>query len=388
MDSIIKNVGDPYISEFNVNLVSTFCSTFEVVKDDVKGMMVRLLKTWPQFFPGEKIHEIEQRIHQMTLVIQQQRQQLNNGRNIHVNPQLFQRPATNRTTAELIRELQDTLKKTDPTVLQQPHIAPQLAQLHKMLSQYATRTQRISPTPVVQPRSTSPPPSTGGVIRAPPPKSISPPVQPVQARTNPVDLVSTLMSMGLLQGSANGTVKPQEKAPQQGGGNDGRKIPAVRRLYDSFSLQCSNCGLRFNDQNELSVHLDNHFAISSRKSKNKVLSRKWHQSEDEWIKQVDEIVVESPGAIFFSQLNEPNATEKVESVAGITAVDEGVPVNQDQTQCPVCHERFELGRDSNTDEWIYKDTERDPVTHVIAHRLCMPAFKSRQKDNQTITTIS
>lgn len=357
----MKNVGEPYITQFSHNLVVTFYTVFEAGTNDTRLLMVRLLKTWPQFFQPRIIHDIEQRIQHLMPTQTAPRSGAPDGRNIHVNPNMFQRP---RTTPELIKILEDTLKRTDPKVLQHPAIAPQLAQLHKALTLYATKTSpRVSPqpiVPVVAPRATSPPPAS-----------------------NPSDLVNTLMSLGLL----GGTTAPAAKAPERvspHNGFDSSKLPAVRQLYDSFKLQCSNCGLRFNVQGELDSHMDKHFAISSRKNKNKVLSRKWHQSEEDWIRQVDDIVVESPGAIFFSQLTEAKAPEREEPVT--SDADEGVPMDPDQTKCPVCHEPFELARDSVTDEWIYKYTVRDPSSKTITHRLCQSSFLSRQRDSPAIVS--
>jgi hypothetical protein len=393
LDSIIKNIGEPYITEFSHNLANTFCGAFESVKDDqTRNQYLRLLKTWPQYFPIDKIHQIEQRIHQIALMSMPktrpiQPKQLNlpgDGRNIHVNPKLFQpsngRPPNMRSTPELIREFHALLQKTDPSVLRQPHIASQLSQLNAMISQYAARTRTSPPLVGALPIA----PSTGPAF---PPKSVSPtpPTYPSTTPTpQPAELINTLLSMGLLGGSR------EQKVPNTAtqGNNDVRKTPAVRKLYDSFSLQCSTCALRFNDQEQLDKHLDNHYAISSRRNKNKVLSRKWHQTEDEWIKLIDDVVVESPGAIFFSQLQGSNT---VDSKAETTTIspeteNEGVPVDDQQPQCPVCHESFQLGRDSNTDEWIYKDTKRDSKTGVIVHRICMPAYK-RQFASDTITRI-
>lgn len=78
-------------------------------------------------------------------------------------------------------------------------------------------------------------------------------------------LISTLQNLGYLGGPTQ-----QQTAP---------KIPPeIYFLYNSFSCQCSNCARRFHSRDELAKHMDMHYKISSRKSKNKVLSRKWFQT--------------------------------------------------------------------------------------------------------------
>ena len=121
------------------------------------------------------------------------------------------------------------------------------------------------------------------------------------------------------------------------------------------------------------MHLDNHFAVSNRKNKNKVLSRKWYQAEDEWMKQVEDVVIESPGAIFFSQMTTVTESE----TDGNRDESEGVPVDEDQPVCIVCHEKFELKRDLKTDDWIYEDTFKHEATGVITHKSCMPIYTQR-----------
>lgn len=90
LDSIAKNVGGVYIREFANSLVITFCRAFESVQDpNTKALYLKLLKTWPQFFPPEKVRLIEQRLRagKHTPIPGGERQ-------VHVNQNLFSRPST------------------------------------------------------------------------------------------------------------------------------------------------------------------------------------------------------------------------------------------------------------------------------------------------------
>ena len=52
-DSIIKNIGPPYVEIFRLNLVRTFCDTYFAVDDRTRASMTKLLGTWPPYFPQE-----------------------------------------------------------------------------------------------------------------------------------------------------------------------------------------------------------------------------------------------------------------------------------------------------------------------------------------------
>jgi uncharacterized C2H2 Zn-finger protein len=59
----------------------------------------------------------------------------------------------------------------------------------------------------------------------------------------------------------------------------------VNSLYSAFPLQCSQCGQRFTEQNDLDKHLDWHFRKSRRQKERikKPISRAWFPTLSEWI---------------------------------------------------------------------------------------------------------
>ena len=53
MDSIVKNVGEPYLSRFARHLVSVFGGFYGKASDAEKGSLKRLLSTWKPYFPRQ-----------------------------------------------------------------------------------------------------------------------------------------------------------------------------------------------------------------------------------------------------------------------------------------------------------------------------------------------
>lgn len=61
MDSVLKNVGGPYVNLFSQNLYNTFCSAFEGVDSSTKRSLQTVLKTWRdhRLFPPQLLDRIE-----------------------------------------------------------------------------------------------------------------------------------------------------------------------------------------------------------------------------------------------------------------------------------------------------------------------------------------
>eukprot|EP00658_Telonema_sp_P-2_P069208 TRINITY_DN58315_c0_g1_i1.p1 TRINITY_DN58315_c0_g1~~TRINITY_DN58315_c0_g1_i1.p1 ORF type:complete len:219 (-),score=38.35 TRINITY_DN58315_c0_g1_i1:80-736(-) len=53
LDSITKKVGEPYISAFAPRIVQCFGSTFENADGSKRRTLLKLLNTWPTFYPEE-----------------------------------------------------------------------------------------------------------------------------------------------------------------------------------------------------------------------------------------------------------------------------------------------------------------------------------------------
>ena len=62
MDSICKNVGNPYTNLFTQNIVSNFCDVFEKVDEKTRLSLYKLRQTWSTIFPVRKLYAVDTRI--------------------------------------------------------------------------------------------------------------------------------------------------------------------------------------------------------------------------------------------------------------------------------------------------------------------------------------
>lgn len=63
IDCIMKNVGQPYTSLFCQNLVSTFCTVFELVDERTRAEMFKLRQTWNEIISPKKLYALDVQIH-------------------------------------------------------------------------------------------------------------------------------------------------------------------------------------------------------------------------------------------------------------------------------------------------------------------------------------
>ena len=59
LDSILKNIGEPYVSIFSRNVATLFLRAYTAVNVDEKARLQRLAGTWPGIFPPEVIVAVQ-----------------------------------------------------------------------------------------------------------------------------------------------------------------------------------------------------------------------------------------------------------------------------------------------------------------------------------------
>lgn len=91
LDSIVKNVGEPYRSLFEKNLQTTFLSAFRAVPKAVRQSMMKLLETWPPYFGNNLISLLKVRANEVQKLMQENAK---GHEAVHVNPHIL------RTTAQ------------------------------------------------------------------------------------------------------------------------------------------------------------------------------------------------------------------------------------------------------------------------------------------------
>lgn len=125
LDSICKNIGKEYCSEFEKNIYNVFVHAFESIKEDefLKEQYLKLLKTWYVVFSHETLRKIEDKIKTIKNSNDFQKK-------VHVNTQVFQ-PKSNQ---ELILEIQNTLQEKGGELIKKPHIQAQILKLNQVLN--------------------------------------------------------------------------------------------------------------------------------------------------------------------------------------------------------------------------------------------------------------
>ncbi|KAF9963230.1 hypothetical protein BGZ70_007547 [Mortierella alpina] len=92
IDSIIKNVGGPYLNLFARTIVNLFLDAYAVVDSSAKASFEKVLGTWPnwnsQLFPRDVIARMERGVQSMRQQYKSQYQQSG----MHVNPHFSDRP--------------------------------------------------------------------------------------------------------------------------------------------------------------------------------------------------------------------------------------------------------------------------------------------------------
>ena len=62
IDSIVKNVGEPYKHMFQNSLVTDFVTIFDQSNDKMKMSLHKLRHTWDPYYSLIKLHELDQDI--------------------------------------------------------------------------------------------------------------------------------------------------------------------------------------------------------------------------------------------------------------------------------------------------------------------------------------
>jgi hypothetical protein len=128
------------------------------------------------------------------------------------------------------------------------------------------------------------------------------------------------------------------------------------------------------------------------------MSRSWHLSKDDWIKEKDSSEdagnrIRILNNSYYKIIAVPfpfgdKSQEEREEVASKEKEGEtmGVVADESQSSCRICGEKFEVTFDAEQDEWIYKNTIM--VDDIIYHKQCYDELLSRgQSSSSSSSTI-
>lgn len=356
LDSIVKNIGEPFRSCFAPRAVATFLHMYDSVSAQDKASMLRLLNTWEGLFPQE-VPVIRERLAVAAAAAQPH----------------YRQPTSHATT-----------HSPYPTAhLHQPHHShqPPYPEPHRPhpagephYSGYGQSTHMGGYGPPPQDHYRYP--------HAPYPQHQPPP----QSHAYP----NQYYSGGPPHGAAQPTPRPPPHAQPSHAPAPAAEVsrpssalkktapkttftPAaikefdpdvVSALYSKIEHQCPNCALRFGQREELSAHMDWHFQRNKRENEKKSVSRGWYLTESAWVnsKGSEEASASAEESPFFEESLKASTdgTEK-----WVTSADDS------QDTCPVCEEKFNSSYDSDNDEWVYVHTLRSArLDNKILHVDC------------------
>lgn len=379
IDSICKdNPKSIYVQLFTQNIVSNFCKVFKSSNEQARRSLHKLRLTWNAIFPLQKLHAIDERIHEMDPnwpILQkettQQRQQPSSPSQNQSQPQpqpqqVRSKPPPSSNPAEITgskrfknnsqsngrrKQVKLTHNRNnnqpdepvlapapqtlmDPSIIQASHDLPQVLP-----------TNYMDPSIIIVPND-----PLHQIPAATYPNLIIAPNEPqLQTPAPPPPLICTQYSQAPIQ------AQTQEIRPTQ--------LSVLDSLYGG--KQCSNCSLRFDDNNRYAIHLDWHFR-QNQKSDNMFARRKWYYPLNLWV-QFREINDDD--------LQDNNNADSNSNDLIIPVNDHEVPTapaskDDEKNICSVCHEMFEKFWAEEEEEWRLKNAKLYEDERVY-HPLCL-----------------
>lgn len=351
IDSICKNFPSSiYVSLFTQNIVSNFCSVFEVSPEKTRKSLHKLRMTWgaTETFPQNKLNAIDERVHKM-------------------DPNW---PVLHKISSKSKQQSQTQPQQSQQREAKQQQSTKQESSSHqnkkaRLKNHNATRNQSQiqpppPPPPIFQPHQQLPLPIDPTHLMQPP--------LPLDAQLIQLPLEATkLLQVPPLDSQHLMQLLPQPSQPQmehkQYSLPDGLDL-TLNSLYGG--KQCSNCSLRFDDNKKYSSHLDWHYR-QNLKSNNMFARKKWYYPLNLWVR--------------FREINDDEIQENNNSDSNnvndllISHNDHEVPyapasIEDEKNICPVCHETFEKFWAEEEEEWRLRNARLHDDQRVY-HPLCL-----------------
>ncbi|KAF0975190.1 hypothetical protein FDP41_005943 [Naegleria fowleri] len=368
LDSIAKNVGGVYITEFTTNLVDVFYYSFKAQTNvETQTKYLKLLKTWEPIFGHQLAHTIEEKIMRLPAYGPNQVQdyaklvQSHSNASIYVNPKKF-------------------AKQTSIDFSKVGNMNPLITPTPAFQSPYSSQSGSL-----VQGNSSQ---SNSAMMNARP---------SVPATSSSSSDLNWLVQ--LLNKTTTATPTTQTNPKEE---HDTRVVEnkLVNKLY-MYSCNnskkchfCKHCGFGFPNKQLLTQHT-NYSALHKVKSSNattspKVFSRSWFdQSDDEWAssKSCDServsILCLNANSIFGESINSSSPTRNSSSDEE-KDFSSKVLAPLDQDDCVICGDSFERILDDSSGEWMIKNACFDPNTGSFVHCACFNPKKRSHSSHDSI----
>lgn len=400
LDSICKNIYNPYASVFTPIVQTLFLDAYRSVDPVTQGKMEEMLVTWRTGAPNAR--ELFGVVPQVAL-----ERSVWGGASAATQ---FQTTPAGVTRKQVLAELEVMLAQKERALQSNPYDATTaqqvdtLVQLRNLVQHSDVPPQDLvaivdqlrtlsGPVPVQPQAMPAMPPSAPALLPSTmtPVSYASTPVAAAPASSAGVPdlshLYDSLLKAGVLgqtsktpEGTPPPQIDPAVEAEKQyedvvmsmdvanSSSNISRTRPAiVSLLYKRLPAQCKQCALRYADdeagKKALQDHLDVHFRQNLRASQNtgRGHNRSWFVGLEDWTQEVAG-----------DELDKKVASEaRAERDSKLRAAYVVVPSGEEArpVQCPVCKEFLKSEFNEDDEEWIWTNAVRaqDKIYHATCH---------------------
>lgn len=417
IDSISKNVGDPYPASFvKHGLVSAYLRVYGEIRlagdEGQKRDFLRVLPTWKGVFAPEALREIESKLsaNPTTQIVAspptispQTVKLLKDLQSVFINPpgphisgivtEIFNRL---HRGGELRREtLEDLDAKAKIADKRQIIEAIRLILMEKRAEpEVKTRTESEFKTRTELEAKVKTEPNTITISDSTNTNSTNSPFNfelPPNFQLD-LSLLSSIVELNKLSGSGNTTTTTTTSSSSSSEtpiAVNLIEIPVTsadllqshpnlfKLLYDDLELHCKTCGIRFKDtpkgQERMTAHLDSHFRRNMRlKEKSKrVMARDWFGSENDWISgKIDSETSAEKSVKVFEESNELDESSQINNQESSDIFVEASESEQaSQVKCSICQEIISVTWNDEREQWIFPACIRNESNQIV-HFAC------------------
>ncbi|RKP19075.1 hypothetical protein ROZALSC1DRAFT_29295 [Rozella allomycis CSF55] len=362
LDSICKNVGGRYVTQFEKDIVALFSHSFMSVDSKTQRDLIKLMKTWSPIFSTNIMSEIEDVILEHNKPLSRQvkvaqpyilpsrelKKAVKSTNSIEEMIQRRKRETENFHASSFDEgknnnNINDLLHNSK-LITSSPELMHEFIYLMALIRQLVPSN---SPSPAILLEALA---KINSLI----PSSKKNEEEINKVITKPLKSLAeiSLISLNLAELSKNVDFD-------------------AALMYDAMPLQCKNCAFRFNDDDQgrirMTSHMDWHFR-RNRKLKDRAktaISRGWFLDENDWVTLIDsserlpfEI---SPEDLFSLH---KNADEKLEQEATL-GNDFFVSAGEIAEKCNFCKERLLKEWSDRFDDWNIQEDLKDFDYNII-----------------------
>lgn len=449
VDSIMKNIGQPYVGLFCPILPNAFIAAYSTTPEDVRMSMQRLLNTWPVLFGDAIVSNMRMRaanfdkqyghaqpqltgLQSMPLVhpgppvsaaglLHQQRPPMPTGPPQHTQQFLHLQALMNQLMKDASMGISPSnhkvfsINSVISSLLQHPYLTPverDCVQCFQQQLRDLSVPSRIPhsiapPQPAAPPLSRAMPLATTAALSTllsnPPPGLLSvsnpsgqpPPPLPAPSRGPPLRAVPAPSIPAVPRRPPPSTPVFASPMPTVLKFSDIKKFShasAVRALYTDLPFLSKSDGMRFASQDKLREHLDWLFKRNRSKRAHERglaeggLSRCWYEKLHSFLNK-------DQGSQDRSPTGGNDITTVNDSGRGDTPTEKGVdrrkagsiPAQSASEQCAACGEELDAFWDDEQESWMLKEATR--MDEGVFHTKCMPAATDLPSEHRSASTL-